>query len=76
MDDIRRVKERVELDWLNRPGVTGVDIGWKIVDGEKTDQLAIRVHVEEKKDVPEDQMIPDEIDGIPTDVIQHKFVLH
>lgn len=76
MDEIRRVKERVEADLLNRPGVTGVDIGRKITGGKKTGQLAIRVLVEKKKDVPQAQTIPSEIEGIPTDVIQRKFVLH
>jgi len=77
--EIRKVKEAVEAELLTQPGVTGVDIGYKYVDGEKTDELAIRVLVEEKKDVkdiPEKEKIPNMIKGVKTDVIQRKFVLH
>ena len=34
------------------------------------------MYVEAKKDVPDDEKIPPEIDGIKTDVIERKFVLH
>ncbi len=33
---------------LRIPGVTAVDLGYKIVDGQFTDKLALRVHVERK----------------------------
>ncbi|HEY2294237.1 MAG TPA: hypothetical protein VGM86_26355 [Thermoanaerobaculia bacterium] len=33
---------------LRIPGVTAVDVGYKIVDGSFTDELALRVHVERK----------------------------
>lgn len=33
---------------LSAPGVTAVDIGYKIVDGAFTDELAIRIHVKRK----------------------------
>ena len=74
--DIRPVKLSAEADLLKRSGVTGVDIGKKIVKGQKTDELSIRVYVEKKKDVPKEKAIPEEIDGIKTDVIQRKFVLN
>ncbi len=73
---IQRVKEEVEHDLLRIPGVTGVDVGSKYVNGEKSDSLAIRVYVERKRDVPVDAAIPKEIQGIPTDVIERKYVLH
>ncbi|MBC8223324.1 hypothetical protein H8E65_01955 [Candidatus Bathyarchaeota archaeon] len=34
------------------------------------------MYVEEKRDVPPEDMIPAIIDGVKTDVIQRKFVLH
>jgi hypothetical protein len=68
--EIRRVKERVEDELLQRPGVVGVDIGYKEVDGRRTDQLAIRVLVEQKRDVPADQRVPSTIEDVTTDVIQ------
>lgn len=79
LSEIRPIKQAREADLLKRPGVTGVDIGYKYVGGEKTDVRAIRVYVAEKKDpkdVPKDDMIPKTMKGVKTDVIQRKFVLH
>jgi len=61
---------------LRLPGVTAVDIGFKYVGGTKTDMIAIRVYVRRKQDVPPEQAIPTEIQGVPTDVIERTFVLH
>lgn len=74
--DMVRAKERTEAELLKRPGVTGVDIGFKEVNGEKTTTLAIRVLVEKKRDVAAKDRIPESIDGYPTDVIERKFELH
>ena len=74
--EMRKVKKASEADILNMPGITGMDIGYKYVRGMKTGDLAIRVFVEEKKDVPEKERIPKMIKGVQTDVIQRKFVLH
>jgi hypothetical protein len=76
LDEIRRIKTEVEAELLKLPGVTGVDIGYKIIGGEKTGVLAIRVYVAEKKDVPEEHAVPKQIRGVPTDVIERRFVLH
>lgn len=73
---VEQIKKAVEDELLKRPGVTGVDVGYKYVDGKKTDEIALRVHVAEKKDVPPDQKIPETINGVRTDVLQNKFVLH
>ena len=76
-EKVRCVKQQVEGNLLKIPGVVGVDIGCKVIDGKKTDILAILIYVEEKKmDVHEEHMIPKQIQGIPTDVIQRKFELH
>ena len=74
--ELRHIKEEVEADLLARPGVTGVDIGYKEVSGHPTDVVAIRVLVEEKRDVAADEEIPPEIGGYPTDVIERRFQLH
>jgi hypothetical protein len=76
LSEIQSTKEAAEDELLQRPGVTGVDIGYKYVNGKKTDEIAIRVLVEKKKDVSSDKRIPEVIDGFKTDVIQRKFVLH
>jgi hypothetical protein len=38
--------------------------------------LSIRVYVEQKKDVPAKDAVPKQIEGVPTDVIERRFVLH
>jgi hypothetical protein len=76
LDEIRRIKTEVEAELLKLPGVTGVDVGHKYVGGKETDVLAIRVYVKEKKDVPEEDAVPKQIRGVPTDVIERRFVLH
>jgi hypothetical protein len=76
LDEIRRIKTEVEAELLKLPGVTGIDVGYKYVGGKKTDILAIRVYVAEKKDVSAEDAVPKQIRGIPTDVIQRRFVLH
>jgi hypothetical protein len=78
-EGIKPIKQVEEAELLKIPGVTGVGIGYKIVKGEKTNELSIRVYVAEKKDtkdVPKNELIPKEIKGVKTDVIQRKFVLH
>ncbi|MBI4539871.1 MAG: hypothetical protein HY704_10230 [Gemmatimonadetes bacterium] len=70
------MKERVEDDLLGIPGVQGVDVGYKVVGGKKTNRIAIRVYVARKRDVAEEERIPPEIEGIPTDVIERRFMLH
>jgi hypothetical protein len=76
LDEIIRVKTEVEAELLKLPGVTGVDVGYKYVGGKKTDVLAIRVYVKQKRNVSEKEAIPRNIQDIPTDVIERKFVLH
>lgn len=77
--EVVQVKEAVEDSLLKLPGVTGVDVGYKEVGGKPTGEVAIRVLVAQKKppkSVPEDQQIPPEINGVKTDVIERRFVLH
>ncbi|HVN10723.1 MAG TPA: hypothetical protein VMT69_01425 [Kineosporiaceae bacterium] len=48
-------------------------MAYKEVGGRRTDQLAIRVHVETKTDqIPEDQRVPTTIAGVTTDVLQRR----
>lgn len=72
-NEILQAKRDVETEILKRPGVTGIDVGLKLVGGERTDTVAIRVHVRHKRDVPEAQRIPVQIQGFPTDVIEAEY---
>lgn len=49
IERVRRIKAAAEDDLLSRPGVTAVDVGYKFVNGRKTDEIVIRIHVAEKK---------------------------
>jgi len=75
-EEVKRIKAAAEAELLKLPEVTGVDIGHKVVGGRKTDDLAIIVYVAKKGDVPADQAVPRQIQGVPTDVIERRFVLH
>ena len=74
--EIEAIRQQAEPDLLKLPGVTGVDTGPKVVNGQPTAQTAIRIYVAKKSDVPAEQQIPKEIGGVPTDVIERRFVLH
>ncbi|MEV6827927.1 hypothetical protein [Amycolatopsis sp. NPDC051102] len=77
VDELVAIKERVEQELLARPGVTGVDVGYKEVGGQRTDQVAIRVHVARKTDdVPHEERIPEQIEGAVTDVVERRYELH
>ena len=73
-DEIRRIKKSCEKDVIVRRGVTAMATGYKIVGGKTTDELCVRVYVEQKKDVPAKDRIPKTIDGVKTDVIQRKYI--
>jgi hypothetical protein len=83
MREISEQEQEALLDVLRRhehelrgyKGVHYVDVGYKFVNGEPTDALAIRVHVGEKQ--PESaleaaQVLPKEIEQLPVDVIQSR----
>ena len=70
-----RPSAAIEDALLARPGVVGVDIGEKWSDGRPTGRQAIVVHVERKRaddDALRRRAHPGEIDGIPTDVVEHR----
>jgi hypothetical protein len=71
-----RVLEQVRGAWLKRPGVSGVDLGFKWTGGAMTDELSIRVHVVRKKDRAElspAELFPADVKGIPVDVIEATY---
>jgi hypothetical protein len=70
------VLQQVRDSWLRRPGVTAVDLGFRWRDGEITDELAIRVHVERKRpwaELHEWERFPKEVAGIPVDIIEATY---
>ncbi len=74
----RAVLDQVGARLRRRRGVVGVDIGPERRGGRLTGQLAIRVHVIEKiesDDLSGNRVLPDEISGVPVDVISIPFQL-
>ena len=74
VEEIKRIKEEAEEDLLKIPGVTGLGVGYLSIDGVKTDKLAIRVYVGSKASLKKG-VIPAEIKGIPTEIIERDFKL-
>lgn len=72
-----RILESVRDEWLDRPGVVAVDLGFKWTKGEMTTELSIRVHLVEKKppsQLSDEEIFPEEIGGIVVDVIEASYV--
>jgi hypothetical protein len=62
--------------WLKRPGVTAVDVGYKIKDGRLTDEVAVRVHVKRKRpleELAEAERFPERLGEIRVDVIEADY---
>ena len=73
MEKAREVKKRHEAELMKKSGVVGVAIGYKYIDGEKTDQLCIVCYVAKKSaeaNLKTEDIIPKEIDGVPIDVVE------
>lgn len=67
------VKDRVHDRLAALPGIQGVGVGCKFVAGKRTDELALTIYVDRKlpvKELAPDQILPAEIEGIKTDVIE------
>jgi hypothetical protein len=76
MEKAQEVLEAVRDEWLQRPGVTAVDLGFKWSQGEMTNRLAIRVHVARKKaswELAAGELFPKEVDGVLVDVIEATY---
>jgi hypothetical protein len=61
MEHAQKVLASVRDEWLQREGVTAVDLGFKWSNGEMTGQLAIRVHLAQKKplsELSEEELFP------------------
>ena len=67
---------KVRKEWLRRPGVTAVDVGYKMVGGQLQDELAIRVHVKRKRsreELNEGEVFPSHLGCFAVDVIEADY---
>ena len=75
LDLLKRNKKQL----MARKGVYKVDVGYRWKDGQMTGEIALRVHVKDKKpadEVANEDLVPDEIEGFPVDVIQSNIEKH
>lgn len=71
--EVHSAQASVEDELLGYDGVVGIGLGYKESGGKQTSKPSLVVMVEEKKSASElssKQVIPSEISGIPTDVIE------
>lgn len=82
VDEAIAALDSVRRQWLRRPGVTAVDVGFKIRGDAMTDEVAIRVHVARKIPVAElassevfneTGKTPAKLRGFPVDVIEAEY---
>ncbi len=71
--EVAQVKEAHKHDILAKPNVVGVGVGYKETEGRVTDQLSVVALVRNK--VPKaalepQEMVPREVNGVPTDVVE------
>jgi len=73
MEWIKQIKEIHEEDLFSKANVVGVAVGFKYVDGEKTNELSVVVNVSQKvpiENLDVEDVIPQTLDGVRTDVIE------
>lgn len=72
----------VRAEWHRQPGVTAVDVGFKITEGVLTEEVALRVHVERKipvEELPESRRLnisgspAKRVGSYPIDVIEATY---
>src|SRR5260370_15224127 len=79
MADLQRAKRAAARSYFERPSdlslsnIVGVGVGSKIKRGQFTETQAVRIYVAVKVDagsVPKERLIPAELEGVPTDVVE------
>lgn len=73
VSDVAALQNRVQENLLSYPNVVAVAEGYKMKDGKPTNQKCLVVYVDKKVakgKLKKDEIIPDEIDGIPLDVVE------
>jgi hypothetical protein len=76
-DRVREIKERYATRLTQYPNVTGVGVGLRLVNGQRTNEVCVRVYVRRK--LPEGQLrtteiLPRTLDGVTVDVVESEFI--
>jgi hypothetical protein len=70
-DELVEAKRVVEQGLLGLPGLVGIGLGMREVDGEVFDELAVRIYVEDAANVPPE--IPEDIAGVGVCIIERQI---
>ncbi|UCG26268.1 MAG: hypothetical protein JSW55_09890 [Chloroflexota bacterium] len=73
MDDAKAAKQEYQQELMGKENVVGVGVGYKVVGGETTDIPCVIVFVQRKvtaESLSAEQMVPADVQGVPTDVIE------
>jgi hypothetical protein len=74
-EELRLLMERIRGQYRGRPGLVGMSVGFKSVAGGKIPELAVRFHVLHKGNVSPADLLPKEIGGAKTDVVETRMAL-
>ena len=47
---VQQAYEKAYKSYMSRENVTGIDVGYKYTDGQKSNNMVVRIHVKEKID--------------------------
>jgi hypothetical protein len=73
IEEAKMAKSIFRLELFSRPNVVGLGVGYKVRGRHETDEISIMVMVRQKLSplsLASEEMIPSEVDGISTDVIE------
>jgi hypothetical protein len=73
VEQARHLLEEVRDEWLSRPYVTGLDIGFHYENGVRCEQLAIRVHMRRARPESVALEFPDHLGQFPVDLIEAEY---
>jgi len=76
LEEVIKIQTDVQDEFLKHPEVTGIDVGYRTVEGKQTEELAIRIYVRNKKEALQRLQLPSELQGVPVEIIERKFELH
>lgn len=74
--DLERAMRKAHRAYGNRANFRGIDIGYRWTNGAQSDEICLRIHVEQKlgpERILDSQILPSEIDGVTLDVISGPY---
>jgi hypothetical protein len=74
IENMKKILDK-HKDEIKKYEIQGTGIGFKTINGKRTNELAIIIYIKKKKNIDElnrdkSSMIPKEIEGIPTDIVE------